>query len=161
MKSLVFLGDSLTEWFDWQAEFPRSLVVNLGIAGEPVEGLLGRLGPICANIPAPDYAFVMTGINNLAMGESDILAPYRKIVGTLRNRWDRSAIVVQSILPVILDWVGPSDIDLVNSRLSSLSGECGATYLDVHRSFVDSAGRPVPSYLLDDGVHLSTEGYAV
>ncbi|GAB4483296.1 MAG: SGNH/GDSL hydrolase family protein [Thermodesulfovibrionales bacterium] len=161
MKSLVFLGDSLTEWFDWQTRFPQDRVINLGRAGEPVEGLLGRLDRICTHVAAPDFCFLMTGINNIAMDDSDILGNYLRIVRTLRERWAGSALVVQSLLPVLLDWVGPEPVIKVNRGLKTLAEETGAAYLDVYRSFVDSSGRPDASLLLDDGVHLSAQGYAV
>jgi hypothetical protein len=38
--NILFLGHSLIEFFDWQKRFPDHLAVNLGKAGESVEGLL-------------------------------------------------------------------------------------------------------------------------
>jgi len=38
-KTILFIGDSLTEFFDWQKRFPGHKVVNLGSAGETVETL--------------------------------------------------------------------------------------------------------------------------
>jgi len=32
-KRIAFIGDSLTEYFDWQNRFPEYEVMNLGIAG--------------------------------------------------------------------------------------------------------------------------------
>ena len=66
-KKMVFIGDSLTQWFDWQRRFPGDAVMNLGISGEPVEGLLARREAIRENVHKPDYIFLMTGINDIAM----------------------------------------------------------------------------------------------
>ncbi len=46
MKNIVFIGDSLTGYFDWQKRFPDYDVKNLGIGGETVEGLMGRMDRI-------------------------------------------------------------------------------------------------------------------
>ena len=42
-----------------------------------------------------------------------------------------------------------------------MAGEENIFYVDVHSLFLDSAGGPRASYLLEDGVHISEEGYRV
>ncbi len=102
-KPLVFIGDSLTEWYDWQRRFPDYQVTNLGISGEPVEGLLDRRDRIRSQIDNPDGIFLMTGINNIAMEQYDIALPYREIVRNLTSWYKQTKLVVQSILPVELE----------------------------------------------------------
>jgi lysophospholipase L1-like esterase len=158
--SLLFIGDSLTEWFDWQARFPCFSVTNLGVSGETVEGLLDRLDRVRQRAGRPDAIFLMTGINNIAMGRSDILPPYREVVSRLRRDIPKAAFVIQSVLPVTTPWIDRSVIPKINERLARLAAETGARYLDVHGKFLDPDGSPRPDYLLDDGVHLSDKGYA-
>jgi lysophospholipase L1-like esterase len=160
-KKLVFIGDSLTEWFDWQRRFPDHEVLNLGISGETVEGLLGRRDRIKAQIMAPDFIFLMTGINNLANGQFDIESQYREIVRNLTVWFKKTRVVVQSILPVDLPWIGSDVIKDVNRRLERIAREQGADYLDIHTEFTDAAGAPKNGYLSDDGVHLAVKGYAI
>ncbi len=160
-KSIVFIGDSLTEWFDWQRRFPGYSVLNLGISGEPVEGLLARRDRIRGAAENPDYLFLMTGINNIAMEQYDIAGPYREIVRKLSTWYKKTAIVVQSILPVALEWISNDVIRDTNRGLERIAGEYRAHYLDVYRFFVDSQGTPKAEYLQDDGVHLSARGYEV
>jgi lysophospholipase L1-like esterase len=160
-KHLVFIGDSLTGWFDWQRRFPDYTVSNLGISGEPVEGLLARREHIRGTIENPDYLFLMTGINNIAIEQYDFFGPYREIVRNLTTWYRRSAVVVQSILPVSLEWIGNEVIKDANRRLEQIAHEYYAGYLDVYRFFVDSLGFPKKGYLQDDGVHLSSSGYEV
>ncbi len=160
-KKLVFIGDSLTELFDWQKRFPEYVVSNLGISGELVEGLLARRGLIRSVIDNPDCLFLMTGINNIAMEQYDFFGPYREIVNDLTTWYQRSAVVIQSVLPVSLEGISNEVIKDSNSRLELIAHEYHADYLDVYRFFVDSKGRPKSGYLQDDGVHLSSTGYNV
>ena len=160
-KSIVFIGDSLTEWFDWQRRFPEYAVSNLGISGEPVEGLLARRELIRGAIENPDYLFLMTGINNIAMEQYDFFGPYREIVRDLTTWYRKSTVVVQSILPVSLEWISNEVIKDANLRLEQIAHEYHADYLDVYRFFVDSQGMPKSGYLQDDGVHLSSTGYDI
>ena len=160
-KSLVFIGDSLTEWFDWQRRFPDYRVTNLGISGEPVEGLLARRERIRASVSDPDYIFLMTGINNLAMEQYFIADSYREIVRNLTTWYKQSKLVVQSILPVSLEWVSNNVIRDTNRTLADIAREHSAEYLDVYSLFVDPKGNPKQEYLQEDGVHLSGKGYKV
>ncbi len=160
-KHLVFIGDSLTEWFDWQRRFPDYTVTNLGVSGEPIEGLLERRDRIRSQLDDPGYIFLMTGINNIAMEQYDITDSYREIVKDLSTWYKKSKIVVQSILPVYLAWVSDNVIKDVNRSLAEIARAFHAEYLDVYGLFVDSKGDPRSGYLQDDGVHLSGKGYEV
>jgi lysophospholipase L1-like esterase len=160
-KHLVFIGDSLTQWFDWQRRFPEHRVTNLGISGETVEGLLGRRDRIRSQIDNPDVIFLMTGINNIAQEQFNIAGPYREIVRNLTTWYKTSSVVVQSILPVTLEWVSNNVIQDNNRRLAEIAREFHAEYLDIYGRFVDAAGRAKAGYLSDDGVHLGSKGYEV
>jgi lysophospholipase L1-like esterase len=161
MLNLVFIGDSLTQWFDWQRRFPDYHVVNLGISGETVEGLLARRERIRLEIDNPDFIFLMTGINNIANEQYDITASYREIVRNLTTWHKKANVVVQSILPVEWEWIGSDLIKDINRRLEQIAREYHAEYLDVYRSFVDSKGMPKKGHLSEDGVHLAAKGYEV
>jgi lysophospholipase L1-like esterase len=158
-KNLIFIGDSLTQWFDWNRRFPDYQVHNLGISGETVEGLLGRRDRIRSQIEEPAHIFLMTGINNIANGQSDIIAPYRELVRNLTTWYKQSTIVLQSILPVTLEWTSNDVIKNANRQIEQLASEQGAEYLDIYSLFVDEKGNPRPGYLSDDGVHLAAKGY--
>jgi lysophospholipase L1-like esterase len=157
--NLVFIGDSLTEWYDWQERFPAYRVMNLGISGETVEELLDRRDMLRERIDAPDILFLMTGINNILSERYDITVPYNEIVRNLTTWYKGAKIIVQSILPVDMPWINNDTIRTINRHLSDLAREHNAEYLDVYSHFVDENGRPIPGLLSDDGVHLAGRGY--
>ena len=158
-KHLVFIGDSLTEWYDWQKRFPGYEVLNLGISGETVEELLGRRERIRTLVKDPSAVFLMTGINNVLMERHDINLPFREIVRNLTTWYKGAMIVVQSLLPVDMPWVSNDLIRDINRRLKELAKECGVEYLDVFSAFVDTGGNVKTGLLSEDGVHLANKGY--
>ena len=160
-KNCVFIGDSLTQWCDWEQRFPEHRVTNLGIAGETVEGLLNRRESIRAAIENPSYIFLMTGINNIATEQYDFIDPYREVVRNLTTWYKRATIVVQSILPVELTFVDHDRIRDTNRQLEQIAREFSAAYLDVYSLFVDPTGNPLSECLQEDGVHVSRHGYDV
>lgn len=159
--SLVFIGDSLTEWYDWEQRFPAYEVMNLGISGETVEELLDRRSFIRSRAGTPDHVFLMSGINNILQERYLITAPYREIVRSFTTWWKRAAIVVQSLLPVDYAWISNDLIRDINRQLGEISREEQVSYLDVYAAFIDAAGNLRDGLLSDDGVHLSNAGYTV
>lgn len=161
LKHLFFIGDSLTEWCDWQQRLPGYRVTNLGISGETVEGLLARRERIRSQIDEPDFIFLMTGINNIASGRHDIAGPYREIVRNLTTWYKQATVVVQSLLPVDEQWAGRTVILDTNRQIEAIAREFNAEYLDLHKLFVDAQGLPRNGYLADDGGHVAEKGYDV
>ena len=162
-QTLVFIGDSLTEFFDWQGRFPAYRVFNLGVAGETVEGLLGRMDRILRVVQnagrAPDVIFVMTGINNVAMEDYEITGGYRQVITAIAAAFGKSKLVIQSILPVRLPWTDNAIIRQLNESLKQIAKDFKAEYLDLYNIFINPGSGPKKEYLLDDGVHISDEGY--
>lgn len=161
MKKILFIGDSLIEFFDWQSRFPGHTIVNLGRAGETVEGLFSRVGGIIMKHPSPDIVFIMTGINNVAMEDVGFLGSYRKLLEGLSVSYPHAGIFIHSLLPTLLPWISNASVEEVNRSLAKTAREKGVNFIDLYRRFIDEKGGPVKAYLLPDGVHLSDAGYAV
>ena len=157
----LFVGDSLIEYLDWQERFPDHTVINLGAAGESVQGLLSRtviIQEVCSNA---DFIFIMSGINNVAMGDNDFIDFYKIIIEKLSILYPDARIFINSLLPVSVDFISNELIQRTNEFLKVLADKMNVLYLDIYRKFIDTKGMPIREYLLEDGVHLSRAGYAV
>jgi lysophospholipase L1-like esterase len=168
-KSIVFFGDSLTDFGQWNEELKRPNVVNRGISGDTTTGLLDRLSEIVKG--KPNKLFIMIGVNDLIAGitPETIISNYEKIVGTIQTQSPNTNIYVQSILPVNEKMyhknypsqrpVTNADIESLNSLLKKLSHKKEVHYVNLHPSFVNN-GMLIPEYTVD-GVHLNGSGYKV
>ncbi|MEW6594334.1 MAG: GDSL-type esterase/lipase family protein [Thermodesulfobacteriota bacterium] len=156
---LIFLGDSLIEFCDWQDHFPGHAVVNLGLAGETVQELRQRVEHLAGRLENPAWFLLMIGTNNVAVEDYGFFADYRALVAILRQRHPAAALQVTSLLPMHLPWLAPETIPRLNSRLRELAQDLGAGYVDAYAAFV-ARGNTGP-FFLDDGVHLSDAGYTV
>ncbi len=159
--NILFLGDSLIEYFDWQKRFPGHKIGNFGIAGESVQGLLSRVMMIKGSFPDADMIFIMSGINNIAMGDDDFIGYYRGIIERLKSAYPEAVIIANSLLPVIMEYIRNDVIKKVNNSLYDLVEETGGEWMNIYERFIDTKGRVIKEYLLDDGVHISNEGYTV
>lgn len=158
---LLFMGDSLIEFFDWQKGFPEHNVTNSGRAGESVQGLLSRVFKVKDICPRADSIFIMSGINNIAMGDMAFFDSYDAILERLSSVYADADIFVHSLLPTNVTFISNESILQANDALRKLAADSGAHYLDLYARFIDVQGRPVEEYLTKDGVHLSRRGYEV
>lgn len=154
----LFIGDSLIEFFSWQNRFPDREIYNFGSAGETAEGLVSRLPNIISRFQAPKLIMIMTGTNNLAMEDYGFLLTYERIIDLLQDNWPQSAIVMTSLLPIQLYFLGEA-VPRVNTRLQDIAREKGVVFLDLYPIFLGPEGKPVRNYFEIDGVHLSDQGY--
>ena len=156
----LFMGDSLIEFFNWQERFPDREVFNYGIAGETAEGLLARLPNISDRVQSPDLVMIMTGINNVAMEDYGFLFTYEKIITRLRETYGQATIIMTSLLPVDLFFLGDA-IPRINRRLKDIAQKNTILYLDLYPLFIDENSRAITSCFEGDGVHLSSDGYEI
>lgn len=157
-ETILLLGDSLVEFFDWQARFPEMTMINRGMAGERVRGLLNRIAGELAAAGRVDAVVIMTGANNLAGEDYAFLRDYEEILRRVRKRLPAGRIVVTSLLPFRFPWLAAEAISRLNASLRSMAGLANADYLDVHAAFV-AAQRAGKICFLPDGVHLTGSGY--
>ncbi len=159
--NILFLGDSLIEYFDWQERFPGHRIGNFGVAGESVQGLFSRVTMMEEFSPDADRVFIMSGINNIAMGDDDFIGFYRVVIERLQSLYPGAVITACSLLPVNMEFISNETIKKVNRALYGLVKETGTEWLNMYDRFIDTKGRVITEYLLEDGVHISQQGYVV
>jgi len=159
-EPFLFIGDSLIEFFNWQKRFPDRKIFNFGISGETTEGLLARLPNVIQQVPSPGMVMIMTGINNVAMEDYSFLFTYRELISRLQRAYKQAAIVITSLLPVDLHYLGDA-VPRLNRRLKDTALESKTIYLDLYPLFIDNDARIISSYYEPDGVHLSRAGYEI
>ena len=157
---LMLVGDSMIEFFDWQDRFPDRDVRNLGRSGESVEELQVRASAIVERHGAPDLVLIMIGTNNVAMENFNFLPPYEGVLETFTEAYPKATLVINSLLPMELNYLAPDTVARVNSSLKSLAASADALYLDVWSAMVDKTGQ-IMEDILEDEVHLSLQGYRV
>jgi lysophospholipase L1-like esterase len=155
--AVVMLGDSITDWTDWNALLPSFDVANRGISGDTIEGALRRIGSIVAM--RPRCAAIMLGVNDLLLKQSvqRLSQNYSTIVDILNT--SGSIVIVQSILTTSKNyaWLNASVVDANRSlaEMCKRSGRC--LYLNLN-STIASTGAIADSA---DGVHIGPNSYKI
>ncbi|RMG85495.1 MAG: G-D-S-L family lipolytic protein [Bacteroidetes bacterium] len=159
----IFLGNSLTAYGEWAELFGRPDLLNRGIPGDGVEGVLARLPEVLRH--RPDRIFLMIGINDLFFHEPDrVLKGYERLIDEIREKSPRTHLFVQSLLPVNNDLrpvgIKNETIQKLNKDLADLAKKKSVRFINLYPHFVGPSGALNPRYSLD-GIHLNGEGYLI
>ncbi|MBQ4430242.1 MAG: hypothetical protein II877_01975 [Synergistaceae bacterium] len=157
--SVIFLGDSLTDWLCLNELLPGVHVLNRGIAGDTTAGVLHRLDEVIRHKPAK--LFLLIGTNDIALGtgEREITANIREIVRRIQEGSPSTAIYLQTLIPVNSRYMGyrhNMKIETVNDVLRGIAGEACCVLVDLHGLFAENGELPL-RYTFD-GLHLNGEG---
>jgi lysophospholipase L1-like esterase len=158
---LLFIGHSLIAFNNWQERFPGHEVLSKGIPGETVGEMLSRIDGIRGGHPSFDLIFIMSGLNDVAMGDNSFIGDYRDAVIRLKEAYPDARVYVNSILPTYTAFIPDSWIRKANEKLRDIADINSVEYLDIYSLFIDGKGGTIRAYLLDDNVHLSDKGYEV
>lgn len=164
--AIVLVGDSQIEqgeWHEWLGDQPP--VLNRGISGDGVEGVLKRLDTDVLR-QKPSKIVLCVGVNDLFFGKKpeDIAVQYRALVQAIRQGAPQAQLMVVSVLPVNnqirstgLDNAKVCDL---NAAIRQIAGEWAVPYLDLYSPLADAEGRLAAKFTAD-GVHLNGLGYGV
>lgn len=154
---LLLLGDSLTEQGLWSEWFPELSVLNRGVGGDTVEGLLRRFAE------RPDRAeavSLLIGTNDLSRGTDPITLAdsFRRLVERLRGELPDARLIVTSVPPRSVDL--RDRIRRLNDDSRDVAAGHGAQWLDLWPALADEHGA-LPERFTSDGLHFTGAAYRV
>jgi len=170
--SIVFLGDSITDFFRVNEFFPGAYVINRGISGDTTDGVLNRLHESVYEL-SPSKVFLLIGTNDLGDKKpvEYIAGNIKRIISEIKQNCPQTKIYLESVYPVSLSKdkkikkfiVGNrnnTDISRLNDMLKIIADEAEITYIDVYSHLVDESGNIKTEYTVE-GLHLTIQGYSV
>lgn len=162
--AVVLVGDSQIQQGEWH-EWLGDSVLNRGIAGDGVDGVLRRLEPDVLR-HRPSRIVVCVGVNDLLYRKTpeQVAGRYGELVAKLRQDAPQARLVLVSVLPVNnairRSGVDNAPIRALNEKIRALAERNGAAYLDLYALLSDPEGN-LQERFTADGIHLNGAGYAV
>jgi len=168
---IVFIGDSITDYWKLPDYFPGKPYINRGIDGQTTPEMLVRFRQDVIDLH-PKVLVVLAGTNDIAgvtgrTPNEDIEANYASMAELARAHGIR--IVFASVLPVN-NYTHDSEesfalrprdrILALNKWLKDYCAKNGFVYLDYYSALVDERGM-LKRALSDDGLHPTNAGYKI
>ena len=161
---VIFLGNSITDYADWNELLQLPQARNRGISGDITFGVLERLGEVTEGKPAK--VFILIGINDIARNipDSVILDNYKRMIGGIKSVSPKTKIYFNTLLPVNKTFPDKAHfnkdehIAFVNEGLKKLCVKENVTLIDIHPHFLNE-DKMLDKKLTYDGLHLNAAGY--
>lgn len=163
----LFLGDSITDFYDLDKYYQDLPVVNSGINGDTAEGILKNMEERVYRYN-PSKVFLLIGTNQIEKESVDeVYDSIIKIINKIHSNRRYAKIYVESVYPVNVNinkaMVKERDnekIKKLNKKLEKYCVEHELTYINLYDKLVDKDGNFDESYTYD-GLHPSDNGYKV
>ena len=158
---IVFLGNSITEGFDFDRYFTKTKIINRGISADHIDGLIERIRYSVIDLH-PTQLFILVGINDIGTQDADstILANYKKLLEIISTNNPDTKVYIHSILPTTSKWKNcpPEKIVRLNLQIKKIALKYKFTWIDIYSLFVNDDSF-LNSEFTDDGLHLNSKGY--
>jgi lysophospholipase L1-like esterase len=175
---VVFMGDSITDFWKLEEAFPGRPYVNRGISGQTTAQMLVRMYPDVIDLK-PRAMVLLAGINDVSRntGPSTMEMIQHNIMAmTELAQHHGIKVVLCSLLPIsdypfqrqsgtaprirMTEGHPPGDILKLNAWLKDYAARVNAAYADYFTAFADESGW-LKEPLSGDGLHPNAEGYKV
>lgn len=164
----LFLGDSITDFYDLDEYYEGLPVVNSGVSGNTTTDILNDMKNRVYNYN-PSKVFLLIGTNDLIhnMSVEEIVSNIEKIISDIKIDNPQIEVYVEAIYPVndgidktVVDERNNEDIMEINNSLKEYCDANNCTYIDMYDKLLDDEGNFSEEYT-DDGLHPNDRGYEV
>lgn len=165
----LFLGDSLTEYYDLDKYYKDLPVVNSGISGNITEDILNDMDHRVYQYN-PSKVFLLIGTNDIQKGisSSEIVDHIKEIFTDIHDNRPYAELYLESLYPVDEDKDASRDrtneeIIEINKKLKKYCKDKDIVYIDLFQELVDEEDEDIriKDEYSEDGLHLTDEGYEV
>lgn len=166
---IVFMGDSITDGWKLQQQFPGKPYVNRGIGGQTTPQMLVRMFPDVIALK-PAAMILLAGTNDIARNSGP--ATLQMITDNIQAMAELARahgikVILCSVMPVS-DYMTrkqtaqrpPADILKINAWLKHYAETEKFTYVDYFTAMVDAQGM-LTNGISGDGLHPNQKGYDI
>lgn len=158
---VAFFGNSITRGSDFQSFFQDKSIINLGLPGDTMTGMLNRVSMLTkAN---PSKVFIMAGTNDLVhISLEKYEQRYIKLLDAVRDSIPNAKIYIQSVIPSnhsMRKTTAPnSKVQEANKIAERLCQEYGITFVNIYDAYIDDKNELKKDFTRD-GIHLHPQSY--
>jgi lysophospholipase L1-like esterase len=159
--AVLFVGSSSIRLWDLAASFPGRRVTNRGFGGSQISDAVEHFERL---VPPhrPSAIVFYAGDNDVAAGEdvAAVVADFRRFFTLVQERLPGTPVLFVGIKPSLARWELVAPMREVNREVAAWSArEPLLTFVDVDTPMLGADGKPRPELFVDDGLHLTIEGY--
>lgn len=157
---ICFFGHSQIEMSDFQKDFPKKKIIELGYPGDDIDGMIKRAKQV--TYVHPNKIFLLAGTNSLYYAKENFELKYKQLINLIRKENPKAQLYILSILPQRDGKLGKSSLNSVieerNLFIKSFCKNEDIIFIDIFSLYTDENGELKKEFTFD-GVHLKEECY--
>ena len=160
---IVFVGSSSIRGWDVDKWFPNLPVLNRGFGGSQIADSVYFVDRLIFPYD-PQIVVFYAGDNDIAAGKSprQVADDYRELIGLVQAKLPSTRVIFVAIKPSLRRWALVGPMREANTLIADFSAtDDRLLYLDVDAPMIGADGKPRPELFVDDGLHMTDEGYRV
>lgn len=161
-KMIFYGSSSIRLWDTLYDDFAKYQPLNLGFGGSTLQACIHFFDRLLKD-EQPEQLIIYAGDNDLGDGvhPSKIFDCFKELYQLITKNFPNAQTFYISVKPSVARWNINEEIkaynqlvqDAISSDLQNIS------YIDVYNKMLDENGKPDTKLYVDDGLHLSNEGY--
>jgi lysophospholipase L1-like esterase len=160
---IVFVGSSTIRLWDVAAYFPDLKIVNRGFGGSQLSDVLRHLDRLVLR-HEPRLVVVYAGDNDIAGGRlaEQVAVDFERLAREIHGKLPQTRILYLAIKPSLLRWIQVDRMRMANAMIRAIcERDDRLGFLDLDNLMLGWDERPRRDLFVDDGLHLSPQGYQV
>jgi lysophospholipase L1-like esterase len=161
--AIVFVGASSIRRWDIPKSFPEYTTINRGFGGTEMADAARYADRIV--IPyKPRLVVVYSGDNDIARGTTseEVAIQFEKLATRIHEKLPETRIALIGIKPSVLRWKLMDRMRKANDLMRAYcERDDRLVFIDVDHAMLGWDEKPRPELFVEDGLHLSPQGYAV
>ena len=163
-ETLFYGSSSITLWTTLYSDFKDVKPLNLGFGGSTMAACTWFFDRIMAQVSAANAIVIYAGDNDLGDGRNamEVCLNYRQLISLVRQKFGDIPCYYISIKPSLQRWEIIAQIKTANRLiLEEIEKDPNQHYIDIFPQMLDEQGVPSKDFFEQDGLHLSSSGYAL
>ena len=159
----IFYGSSTIRlWDSLEEDLPNLQPLNLGFGGSTLAACVWFFDRVMQGYQ-PKQLVVYAGDNDLGDGRhpEEIFIFFQQLAARAREHFGDMPCYFISLKPSVSRWHMADQFKFTNNLIETeiKSYNNNWQFIDIFKEMIDPAGHPKREYYLDDGLHLSENGY--
>jgi lysophospholipase L1-like esterase len=160
---IVFVGSSTIRRWDVATYFPDIQIINRGIDGTELSDAVRYIDRLVLPYE-PRLVVVYAGDNDVGFGKlsEQVAVDFERFVRAIHARLPQTRILYIGIKPSLLRWLQIDRMRLANQVIKTIcERDDRLAFVDLDDVMLGWDERPRKELFVEDGLHLSAEGYQI
>jgi lysophospholipase L1-like esterase len=159
---ILFTGSSsIRMWKDPAKDFNNPKILNRGFGGSQIIDLIENFDQVILKYH-PQKIVIYSGDNDIQEGKSAeiVFGDFCVLYGMIKAKLPNAQVYYIAIKPSLNRWNKVIEMQKANTMIHEyLNTKSNATFVDIFSPMIDITGKPSEKWFIEDGLHMTDEGY--